>query len=365
MSQLGDTWAWIFVPALFTSIIGGLLGDRLGVRWVIGVGILLSAVSGALRGIAGDFITLIVFMFLFGSVFSLTMVNMPKTLGMWFPVRQIGVANGITFAAFGVGGALSMMFSGSVISPAVGGWRNLMFLYGAMSVIIGILWLLTIRQPTSVKLSSDGPAMVAKVPFRESFSRVVRKRDVWLGALALLGIMGGFSGPLGYLPLYFEDRGMSKIVADSMASALLWGTVVGNIAIPLISDRVGLRRVFYVPCVWASGIFLFLIPQLSGVPLWIAVTLTGVFMGGGIPLLLSAPLEMKGIGPLYAGTAIGVMTTAETIGGFLSPWLGFRLADIKPLWAFIFWGVAEVISGIAFWLMRETGYRARKTEDVT
>jgi cyanate permease len=86
-----------------------------------------------------------VVMFVYGISLSLATVNLPKTLGIWFPSEQLGLASGIMGAAYGVGSGLALLISGTVPSPALGGWQNVLHLWSGLTALLGVLWLLTVR----------------------------------------------------------------------------------------------------------------------------------------------------------------------------------------------------------------------------
>ncbi|MBU1206651.1 MAG: MFS transporter [Proteobacteria bacterium] len=56
--QMGWIWGIGFLTGIVTSLIGGALGDRFGAKWTLAVCCFLSGITGALRGLSGDFVTL-------------------------------------------------------------------------------------------------------------------------------------------------------------------------------------------------------------------------------------------------------------------------------------------------------------------
>jgi MFS family permease len=66
---------------------------------------------------------------------------------MWFQGRHLGTAQGIGAMGIGFGLMLGPLISATVLSPWLGGWRNVMYFYGGISVVMGILWLIFGREP--------------------------------------------------------------------------------------------------------------------------------------------------------------------------------------------------------------------------
>jgi len=61
---------------------------------------------------------------------------------------------------------------------------------------------------------------------------------------------------------------------------------------------------------------------------------------GFIPLLVTLLIEMKGIGPKYLGTALGIFYAVGNLGAFVSPIIGGVIIDVTGVnWSgFLFWG---------------------------
>jgi MFS family permease len=142
-------------------------------------------------------------------------------------------------------------------------------------------------------------------------------------------------------------------------AVVMWAAVVGTFLLPTLSDRVGLRKVFYFPGILATGLLIFLAAYALGPSLWIVALLWG-FLSGAAALAFVVPLEMDGVGPLLAGSAIGVAASAGYLGGFTSPLIGMQLVKMSPVVGFAFWGGCYALSALLFLLLKETGPRARQ-----
>lgn len=350
----GTLWSAVSLGALCFAIVGGALGDRFGVRPIAGLGVVLMGSFLLLRATATDFASMYTWLFLFGAVQSLAFPNVPKALGMWFPSREFGLANGITLAGYGAGAALAGWLS-PVLLEILGGWRNLSILFGSLSIALGIFWWLTVRdRPQTI-------ASAAPVGLLQAIGQVLKVRDVWLIAGCYLFLLGGYIGFIGYAPTFFTMvRGLTPSATGMLISGFLWAAVVGNFLLPILSDRVGLRKVFYFWGILGNGIFVVLMAYTLGPTLWLATLLAG-FMAGAGAIAFVIPLEMEGIGPVLAGSAVGVAITAGNLGGVLSPLIGMSLVNFDPTAGFIFWGCCYVLSALLFLLIRETGPRGRRT----
>ncbi|MEW5717503.1 MAG: MFS transporter, partial [Chloroflexota bacterium] len=139
--RIGLIWGISSLPSVVTLLAWGALGDRLGPKRILAAGVALAGALGALRGLASDFSSLLIAVLLLGCVSPLVAMNTIKVCGMWFPRRQLGLANGILSMGMALGFMLGSMISATILSPWLGGWRNVLFFYGAVAIALGVPWL--------------------------------------------------------------------------------------------------------------------------------------------------------------------------------------------------------------------------------
>lgn len=337
-------------------MIGGLLGDRFGVKRTLGTLCLLAGVAGALRGLSGSFISLATTMFLFGALNASIPINVHKVASIWFPGRRLGLANGILSLGMGLGLTAGAMISATILSPLLGGWRNVLFLYGAISIGISVLWLLTRSEPGQVESPSSH---ADRVPFRQALSRVARIRGVWFLGIIVLGRMASTSGMTGYLPLYLRKIGWTAARADGALAASNAVSMIAAIPIALLSDKLGSRKVVLLAATLITAIGVGLLSVVNGAMVWVSVIIANIARDGFMAVIITMITETKGIGAAYAGTALGLVMTLSRVGGIISPPIGNSLADIDLGLPFIFWAVLAAVALFDFHFVKETGRQQR------
>jgi len=352
--QIGTVWGMAALAGIFVALIGGLLGDRFGVKSVLSVACFLAGLAGALRGLSVDFITLAATMFLFGFMTAIIPVNVHKACGVWFPGRQLGLANGVVSMGMAVGFTVGAMISATILSPLLGGWRNVMFLYGAISIAISIFWLLTRSESSQVELSAS---YASTVPFRQALSRIVRIRSVWLLGFILLGQMSCVQGMLGYLPLYLREIGWTAASADGTLAAFNGTSMMAVIPIALLSDRLGSRKAVLFVATLMTAIGVGLLSVAGGTMVWASVIIAGIVRDGFMAVLMTMIIETEGVGAAYAGTAMGLVSTLSRPGGLVSPPIGNSLANINLGLPFIFWAALATAALFGFYFVKEAGGR--------
>ena len=338
------------LASLFFAPIGGALSDSIGCRWALGISVLIMAAGGASRALPSSASGLIVCTFLLGAGAALFSPSLPKALGMWFPTDELGRANGICFSSMGIGVALAMGISASVLSPVFGGWRAVMVFLGVIMVVLGVVWMVVFRDRSPERGPGDHEHNIAA-----NFKKVFKMKGVLLLSffygLNMIGVMGIVS----FLPLTLEERGISR--PGELVAIMMGTTVFFNIIGGILSDKAGRRRPFLIVCAVILGLCIPFFGVLKGIPLVLTLVIGGVAMGTIAPVLMAIPVEMKQVGTTLAGTAVGVIFMIGNTGGFVGPVIAGKLMDMTgSFWsAFAFMAAALLMAAGCILPMEETG----------
>lgn len=351
-TQWGTLWGITFLPMMIFTLLGGMYADRLGTRWLVGLATIAMGICGIGRAYAQEFNHLLFLMFLLGIGSSLLMPTLPKSLAHWFPSNELGLANGLLIVGICIGSGSALLTSGSYLSPLMGGWRNVMWLYGIICIALGTLWLLVFREHQRFQHEQINH----KFSFRTSLSTVIRVKDLWLLMLSRFCIVGVLIAVIGFLPELLASKGMKQSLADLSSSLIYYVNIIGVIAVPLLSDKLGLRKIFIWPCALTGAVLVITLGFFQGSTCLFVCALLGLLVGF-IPLMNTIPLEMEGIELRYAGTALGLLLTLGNLGSFLAPLLGGILIDAtgRESTAFLFWGILMALGALFILPMKETG----------
>jgi len=350
-AQLGLIWGMSTFGGLFLALPGGLLGDRVGPRWGIFIIAVITAVSLGLRGFAKDTTSMAVMMFIGGGVIGSLGSLVTKANFTWFPSTRVGSANGVWYSFACLGMAVGAAVSATVVAVALRGWQNTFFLYAAILIVLALLWLIIIREPQNSKSST-------RVPFREAFAKSTKTRDVWFCVVAVFGIMGLCTGFIGYLPTYLQNIGWREATSSLALTIYFMSAAVGGFVLPAISDRIRLRKIFFII---PSFIFIIVIGLLavtkSAVQIWISIPVAGLAFGNLMTMYRLIIAETKGIGARYAGTAISIGAGIGGGAGLLFAAVGGKLALTNAVLPFIFGPLLCLVCNIPFIFTGETGTR--------
>ena len=342
----GTLWAATSLGLAALSVPAGALGDRIGARNALALGLVALAASLGWRTAAASFAGMLASMIGAGAGLGLVLANQPKALAQWFPAAQLGLANGVGQAGVGLGIGCTFWAVPRIVASGTD-WRELS---GALAVLLGVLalvWWVTTRD---VRPASPGP----QAPVLGALVDVASVGDVRWIALCYGLYLGGYLGAIGYLPLHLAARGMDATAVGSALALGPWAFLLGSLLLPTLSDRIGKRRPIYVAGMAVGG--LALLAAALSVDLALAGSMFALgFSTAAVALLFVIPVELPEVGPERAGSAAGVATTAGFLGGLLSTWIGVQLAQRGAALGFGFWAASLVASAFLILRVRETG----------
>ena len=350
--QIGLIWGIGALPGIFTSLMAGAIGDRFGTRRTLSVACLLVGLAGALRGLSNDFVTLAATVFLFGLLTPVISMNLVKNCGVWFSRRQLGLANGVVAMGMALGFMVASMISATVLSPWLGGWRKVLFFYGAIAMTISIPWYLSRPAPSDVGVSAGETSPRS---LRQTVSHVARIRNVWLLGLALMGIGSCIQSTLGYMPLYLRGLGWPEASADGALATFHAVSMIFVIPIALWSDRLCSRKTVLMAATLMIVAGVGLLSIVDGMMVWVAVSMAGLVRDGFMAVFMTVLIETEGVGARYVGTAMGLVMIFSGLGGLIAPPLANSLARIAPGLPFIVWAALAAAGFWRLYLLKERG----------
>ena len=343
----------LIVQALFV-IPGGMLVAKTPLRHVFTIGCVVAAAMG-LTFLADHFSTLLFLRLVHAMAFVVIMPATAPILMRWFDVRELPVMNSLHMTFFILGIGVGTFASGPLSS--VIGWQTTLVLFGASMLGVGALWLAFGRVPPPTE-----ERKVRRVSLRDMLGAVRTK------TILLLGLADGaaFAQNLAlttWLPTYYNEVfEMSLTKAGSVVGLISIVGVAASLTGGFLSARLGVRKPFLIiPGAMAglAGMACFMFQNEAII--YAGIIGLGVASFLYLPVLMTIPMEMKGLSEgqvaVAWATMFAVATTVATIApitvGFMTDWLGSFVPGFL-LWAVVSLGLLGV--GI---LVPETGPRAR------
>ncbi|MHB8136331.1 MAG: MFS transporter, partial [Anaerolineaceae bacterium] len=165
--------------------------DKFGPKKVLIVSTLLVGLLGAVRGLSPNYGLLLVTVVLVGAFMPFVFLNGIKTIGQWFPNSQLGLANGVVTMAMALGFFLGSILSASVMSPWLGGWRNVFIFYGLIGAFLCIPWFFTRSAPITKSATGQSVSMLKSIQY------VIKVKNIWIIGMVMFCMAGAIQGVMG------------------------------------------------------------------------------------------------------------------------------------------------------------------------
>jgi MFS transporter, OPA family, sugar phosphate sensor protein UhpC len=212
----------------------GLATDRWGARWVVGLGIVLTAVATWGFSIGHSLSALLTWRVISGIGGAAVYGSLAGGMARWFPARERGVSQA---ALGGVGGALgesAAFFLLPVISIyLVGGWRQGTAVMAAATAAMGVLCLILLRSaPADSSFHASRPA---PEPFTWS---LLRDPQLWCYTFLFSAFIIAIRVVQPWIALYAADVYINAYGQRVNAAVVAGGTLV-IVAYSLLGRGVG------------------------------------------------------------------------------------------------------------------------------
>jgi MFS family permease len=299
-------WFTLVFPLVYvlSSMPAGMLIDRKGFKYGVGIGALFTGIFAMVRLINTDSFTVLLISQIgiaIGQPFVLNGVT--KLVVTWFPQKEEATAVGLGSLALLVG-----MMVGLGATPALVqylGFERMLLIYGILGVL-GILLFFSLakaRPPTPAREAETQQEITGW----QGIKHILRMRDfVILGFIALIGI-GVFNGLATWLEKILNElHQLAMTDAGIIAAVLILSGIIGCVVVPMISDRMMKRKPFLL---LASAIGTVSIVALMMAKGYAANMVNAVFLGffliSALPIMLTMSAEITGA--RFAGISVGYL----------------------------------------------------------
>ncbi|GAA4266104.1 MFS transporter [Frondihabitans peucedani] len=322
---------------VLTLVAWGALADRFGERWVIAIGLGLTAVFAGAAVLSTGYVALAVFLVLGGASAASTNAASGRVVVGWFPkhrrglamgIRQMSQPLGVTIAAI----AIPLLASSGGIGPAL-------LLPLAMNLVLAVLCVILLVDPPRPAVAAD--AAPAVNPYRGS-------SFLWrIHAVSVLLVLPQFTLSTFGLVWLISGYGWQEGAAGAVIAGSQFLGALGRIAIGSLSDRfdsrVGLLRLVGVAGTAAMG----LLAALSDTS-WGAVAAVAFVIATTISVAdngLSFTSVAEAAGHRWSGKALGVQNTGQFVAASaVGPGVGALIAVVGFPVAFGLVALAPLVS---------------------
>jgi len=316
--EMGTVLAAWQLTYIFCSVPCGGLLDRFGPRRMMFASVLVIAVSVALRGVASDYVTLLLAVMVFGLGGPLISSGAPKVVSLWFTGKERGLAMGIYFTGNATGGIVAVALTNSVFLPAIGGdWRDLMSGYALFIILVGVIWLGISAQPASRDMEAKLKAE-DKRRSMDVFLELVRDPVVRLVLLMGLFILFYNHGMNHWLPDLLRSYGMTPSEAGYWAAIPTLFGMVASLSLPRMAtpDK---RFAILLGLFVCAAVATVMVWAASGPLLAAGLVLQGMCRGAMTSISILLLIESGDGNTSRVGAASGLYFSVGEVGGVLGP----------------------------------------------
>lgn len=315
MGSVLGAWQFVYIGA---AIPCGALLDRLGARRCLTLGALVIAASGIARGLAGNYVALLLSVAAFGLGGPLVSVGAPTVISHWFQGRERGLAMGVYNAGQAVGTIAALSLTSSLgMRFAHGDWRAVLIFYGGLALAAALVWALVSHRPASREMESRAAAGHHATQGL-AFLELLGARPVRTVLLLAVGTFFFSHGLANWLPEILRFGGMDAATAGLWASLPVLVGIAGSLTFPRLA--VPRRRMMILAGLFTAQMLAPLFIDWSAHGALVAgLTLQGLVRGALSTILVLVLIELPDAEQGRTGAAVGLYFTAGEIGGVLGP----------------------------------------------
>lgn len=290
----------------------GWLGDRVGARKLVGVGMLVAAAASFVFGLWSAGALFLATAVVNGFAQSTGWPGNVKAMQEWTTPENRGRVMGVWATCYQVGGIAATAFAASML--ARGGWRAAYF---GPAVVIAVVAVLVLALVPSDRSAATG--LPPKEQDRAARRAVALSATVWWYGASYFFIKLIRYSLLFWLPFYLETvLQYAPAQAGYFSTSFEIGGVAGTIALGALSDRLpGVpRSVVCAASLVGLAFALFVYTRVGGighVMNFAAMALVGALLYGPDSLLSGAAAQDLG-GPRAAALAIGMINGLGSVG---------------------------------------------------
>ncbi|KAH8328121.1 hypothetical protein KR067_004138, partial [Drosophila pandora] len=353
-----------YIGYIITHIPGGIMADKYGAKWVLGLGILLTAIFSFLTPLSikwGEAPALIVLRVLMGLGEGTTIPAVSVLLSCWAPATERGKLGTLVIGGGIVGSILGNLFSALILNSY--DWPWVFYFFGGVAVLWFILFTLLcysyphshpfIKPKEREYLMSEMPQPKEKPPV--PWKAILTNVPMWALIICQIGHDWGLFVMVADLPKYMSNVMNFPIKSNGLYSSLpfivMWIVALcsGVTADAIIKNEcmstTNVRKILTAIAAFGPGLFM-VAASYAGCNRHLVVALFTCSMGtmgcyyAGMKL---TPLDMS---PNYAGTLMAITNGIAACMGFTAPYVAGVLTPNANMteWRVVFWLAFGILS---------------------
>ncbi len=296
---------------IVVSIPASWVIDTYGIRVGVGIGAVLTAIFGLLRGVWATNYTLVLIAQIGVAIGQPFVLNAVTTVAArWFPVRERATASGLGSLAMYLG-----IFLGLAITPYLTihfQIHGMLMAYGIASLVAALIFLVFARERPATPPCP--PGMEVRSLVFDGFKQMLRQKNFILLLVIFFIGLGTFNAVTTWIEDIVRPNGFSSTQAGTIGGLMIVGGILGALVIPTLSDRYRKRTTFIM--VALVGATLGLAGVAYATSYWlliVAAFVMGFFLLSAGPIGFQYGAEITY--PTPEGTSNGILILMGQISG--------------------------------------------------
>lgn len=357
ISQAGTLVTLIPLISGICMFTGTFIIDRLGLRAAAVIALACMLVGSGLSHFSSAYWQILLLRIIVGIGVGLS-IPLPGALTMgWFPAREQPYINSVHNLLAFIAQSTALAAPGFLLA-ATEDWRDVLSLLAVFALLGLAGWVIWGRDPP---VDAADAKRTGHAISESGMAQALRRREVRLLAIAMIGQMWTFNTFSTFLPSFLEmGRGLTRIQAGGVSSLVPLAGVVGALICGVATGTLGRRKPFLWPLMMvALAAALIIVNVPVGLPVYVAIALLGFTSAGLSPTLMTVVMDLKGATAASTAAAFALIFGVSFFTSFfVSPAFG----ALVPIWgirlSMTAFSLPLVITIIALALIPETGPKA-------
>ncbi len=277
--------------------------DTFGFKKTVGIGTVIMAVFGIIRGLVGENYGWVLASTIGIAIAQPFLLNAwTKVPALWFGHKERATAVGLVTLASLIGTAIGMVLTPELVKTMT--IDRIQLLYGIIAALSTVLFVILAREKPA--MPPGAPGEDSRALMLDGLKHALSVPKFWIYLFISFVGLGLFNGITTWVEPIIRLRGFTPDDAGTLGALMLGGGLVGAVIMPIFSDKSRKRQVYIL-----LG-FALAIPGLIGVTfattawlLFLSAFWMGFFLVGANPIGMQYAAEITH--PTPEGTSNGLI----------------------------------------------------------
>jgi len=216
--------------------------DTYGLRIGVGIGVVLTAIFGLMRGVFANDFTMVFITQCGIAVAQPFITNAITRLGAaWFPIEERATEAGLATLSQYIGFIIALALTPFLLKAY--GMKGMLMIYGVVSAISLVIFFTFFREkpPTPPSTFQE-----KRYSIFAGINHILRQHDMIILIIIFFIGIGMFNAVTTWIEQILSPRGFNSEQAGITGAAIMIGGILGAIILPILSDKYRARKPFII-----------------------------------------------------------------------------------------------------------------------